>query len=227
MGQELTYVPGADLDDELADLKRFIRRAFQALVYNGIEGDYAEFGCWGGRTFTLASGAARLLGHGAHLWAFDSFEGLPASEDPRDDHKAWLPGAMAMSQSAFIDTCVRNGVPRASFTTVPGYFDKTLTAGGTALPRRICFAYVDCDLYTSTREVLTFLADRLCHGAVLAFDDYYCFGESQTAGERLAASEVLGAHDRWRLVPYIQYGWAGMSFLVEDRRENPAPSIAW
>jgi len=34
--------------------KEFFRCAFSALAFNGIEGDYTEFGCCGGVTFGLA-----------------------------------------------------------------------------------------------------------------------------------------------------------------------------
>jgi O-methyltransferase len=227
MARELEYVPGAHFSDDLSDLKRLMRRAFQMLVYNGIEGDYAEFGCWGARTFTLASGAARLVGHKAHLWAFDSFEGLPDSGDPRDEHAGWTKGAMAMSEPSFVARCEANGVPRDSFTTVPGYYSHTLSDTARSLPERVCFAYVDCDLYTSTREALSFLSGRLCHGAVVAFDDYYCYGPTQPSGERLAASEFFGDHELWQLVPYIQYGWAGMSFVVEGRRADTSSTACW
>lgn len=224
VARELRYPPGSNLRDELVDLKRFIRRAFQLLAYNGIDGDYAEFGCYGARTFTLASGASRLVDHPAHLWAFDSFAGLPASDDPRDAHPGWEQGVMAMSELDFVARCVAAGVPESSFSTVAGFYADTLPGpAGAPRPERVAFAYLDCDLYTSTRQALDFLLGRLVHGAVVAFDDYYCFSPTQTSGERLAAAEVFGAQDRWRLVPYIQWGWYGMSFVVEDAALAPAP----
>ena len=218
----LRYHPSDQWWQEFADLKSFIRRAFQLLVYNGIDGDYAEFGCWGARTFTLAWGAARLVGHPAHLWAFDSFEGLPASREPRDAHPGWAPGEMAMSETVFIETCLANGLPREAFTTVPGFYVDSLspTAEGPR-PDRICFAYIDCDLYTSTTEVLRFLTPRLRHGMVLAFDDYYCFSPSSPSGERLAVGEFLAENTDWQLLPFVQWGWYGMSFIVESRSAGP------
>jgi O-methyltransferase len=228
MSRELAYQPGEQFRDELLDLKAFMRRAFQVLVYNAIDGDYAEFGCCGATTFTLAWGAADLVGHKAHLWAFDSFEGLPSSTDPRDAHTGWTEGVMAMTEEAFIGRCQANGVPEQAYTTVPGFYSESLSSGSRdPRPGRICFAYVDCDLYTSTLQALEFLGDRLCHGAVVAFDDYYCFSESHPSGERLAVTEFFANHERWRLVPYIQWGWYGMSFIIEARQSAPAPAFSW
>ena len=215
---ELRYAPSEWGFNESLYQKDFFRQAFQALRYNAIEGDYAEFGCFGATTFTLAYGAARLVGHPAHLWAFDSFRGLPDSTDPRDAHEGWVEGAMAMTEPDFIERCLANGLPRNAFTTVPGFYSDSLSAGvGGARPQRICFAYIDCDLYSSTAEVLRFLGPRLCNGAVIAFDDYFCFSATHPSGERLAAIDYFNDDQPWRLVPYVQWGWYGMSFMIEDR----------
>lgn len=222
--QELHYQPGEQFYDDSVDLKRLMRRVFQYLVYNSIRGDYAEFGCYGGRTFTLASGATRLLNHDVHLWAFDSFSGLPPTSDDRDIHAGWTAGAMAMSEADFRARCRANGVPERSFTTVPGFYSDTLAVNAIGpRPERIAFAYVDCDLYTSTRQVLEFLTSRVGNGTVIAFDDYYCYSETHPSGERLAAADVFDEHPRWRLAPYLQWGWNGMSFIVEDRTVSSEP----
>lgn len=216
---DLRFAPSDQVFNESLERKELFRRAFQALAYNGIKGDYAEFGCFGAATFTLAWGAARLVGHPAHLWAFDSFQGLPPSSDPRDAHDGWTEGAMSMTEPLFIDRCLENGLPREDFTTVAGYYSDSLDSGARGdRPERICFAYIDCDLYSSTRDVLLFLGPRLCNGAVLAFDDYFCFSETHPSGERIAAAEYFADHASWRLVPFVQWGWHGMSFMVEDRR---------
>ena len=72
--------------------------------------------------------------------------------------------------------------------------------------------------------VLGFLAPRLKHGMILAFDDYYCWSPTAAAGERVAIAEVFAGHERWNLVPYLQFGWHGASFVVEDRALMPGPS---
>jgi O-methyltransferase len=84
-------------------------------------------------------------------------------------------------------------------------------------PRDVALAYVDCDLYSSTRTVLDFLRPRLKHGMIVAFDDYFCWSSTQPAGERKAFLELTAADDRWEWVPYVQYGWHGHSFVIEAR----------
>ena len=212
---------------ELPDRRRFFRHAFHYLAFNGIEGDYAEFGSHGAYTFRLAWSASKLAQVACHLWAFDSFEGLPRSEDDRDEHPQWVEGTMTTSVHHFDHLCVRAGIPLERYSTVVGYYSATLRQDAQgARPGQVAFAYVDCDLFSSTTDVLTFLEPRLRPGSIVAFDDYYCYAPDGPSGERLAARKHF-AESSWTLVPYIQYGWAGMSFLVELRANGLGPISGW
>jgi hypothetical protein len=203
--------------------KQFFYNAFRALSFNGIDGDYAEFGCWGGLTFAFAHAESRKHRHNAHLWAFDSFQGLPPSQDPRDVHPIWVEGTLKNTVQEFHERCAVNGVPASAYSVVPGFYTDTLdTAASDAQPRNIALAYVDCDLYSSTMSVLRYLLPRMKHGMIIAFDDYFCWSATQLSGERRAMLECLGSHPRWQLSPFMQYGWGGQSFVVEDKSLIPA-----
>lgn len=204
----------------------FFYNAFRALAFNGIDGNYAEFGSWGARTFTLAYHESRRHKRDVTLWSFDSFEGLPTPKGPLDAHPEWKPGAMSMSLERFHKACATNGIPRAAYHVVPGYYDDTLTKlSSTDEPTNIALAYIDCDLHSSTKTVLEFLRTRFKHGMIVAFDDYFCWAPSELSGERRAMLEFLDGTPDWELVPYIQFGWHGQSFMVEDKRLrfNPDP----
>jgi O-methyltransferase len=212
---------------ELADRKEFFRRAFHYLTFNGIDGDYAEFGCHGGMTFRIAWSACQNARYEAHLWGFDSFEGLPQGDDPRDGHLRRTPGWLATSLDDFHEICALAAIPPDRYTAIPGYYKSSLRPGADgSRPEKISLAYIDCDLYSSTVEVLQFLEPRLRPGSVVGFDDWFCYSSAGPSGERLAALEHF-AESAWRLVPFVQYGWFGMSFLVEDREAVPAPVGAW
>ena len=204
----------------LLDRQEFFMRAFYALSFNKIDGDYVEFGCHGGVTFALAYHASRRIGYRCKLWGFDSFLGLPAQKVPEDEHPRWIQGTMHTELNDFHNICRKNDIPRSAYEVVPGYYDETLVSQDSSvnLPLNICMAYVDCDLYSSALAVLRFLLPRLKHGMILAFDDYYCWSSTQVSGERRACTEVFANNVDWRLVPYIQYGWHGMSFVTEKKR---------
>lgn len=195
--------------------QEFFYNAFKALRFNGIDGDYAEFGSWGGMTFSLAYRESRRHGHQAHLWAFDSFQGLPAPREGRDEHPEWRGGKMATNVEEFHAICAANGIPRNEYDVVSGFYEETLPTQEE--PANIALAYVDCDLYTSTKTVLDFLSLRLKHGMVVAFDDYFCWSPTQASGERTAWREHVATDETWEWVPYMQYGWAGQSYVLEAR----------
>jgi hypothetical protein len=192
------------------------------LAFNGITGDYAEFGCASATTFGLSHSAMRFAYSPRHLWAFDSFQGLPAPTGEFDDHPVWTAGNMAFSLEEFLRACDDQDISGASYTTVPGFYEDTIAQGAASykgpLPTDIALAYVDCDLYSSTRTVLEFLSSRLKHGMVVAFDDYFCYSKNTIAGERLALLEFESANAKFRFTSYQPFGCAGMSFVVEDQR---------
>lgn len=213
---------------ERACRQEFFRRAFVALSFNKIDGDYAEFGCHGGMTFSLAYHESRTR-HPCRFWGFDSFCGLPARKAPQDDHPQWIEGAMCTGLDEFHTICRYHGIPRSAYKVVPGYYDVTLAdqALDIELPTNICLAYIDCDLYSSTLAVLNFLLPRLKHGMILAFDDYYCWSSTQISGERRACVDIFADSENWRLVPYMQFGWHGMSFVIESNWLSSAVSATY
>ena len=195
----------------------FFGYAFKALTFNGIDGDYFEFGCWMAKTFHSAYASSRKHAHACHLYALDSFCGLPPSSLAIDDHPKWIAGSMSNGLDKFNALCQSRGIPKSAYTTVSGFYSESLsTPQAAALPKNIAFAYVDCDLYTSTVDVLRFLGPRLKHGMILAFDDYYCWSATADSGERAAFMEFAAANPNWLFVPWLKMPWGGQSFVVFD-----------
>ncbi|NNE73108.1 MAG: hypothetical protein HKN26_05545 [Acidimicrobiales bacterium] len=188
------------------------------LRINGISGDYAEFGSWGANTMNLSYQGMANAGDVRHMWAYDSFEGLPEATDDRDDHPGWHPGSSAGQGGVekFHEAADRHGIPREAYTAVTGYYDQTLAPlGPDAPPTDIALAYVDCNMYSSVVTVMDFLAPRLKHGMILAFDDYYCWTPERVSGERSALIEFQKANPQWNFERYKDVHRAGVGFVVE------------
>ena len=62
------------------------------LDFNGIDGDYIEFGCFRAETLPLVHRINRKLPMQRHLWAVDSFQGIPEPKSFRDLHPRWQEG---------------------------------------------------------------------------------------------------------------------------------------
>ncbi|MGH9227175.1 MAG: TylF/MycF/NovP-related O-methyltransferase [Acidimicrobiales bacterium] len=199
-------------------LAGFFWDAFTAVAVNGVSGDYVEFGSWGCNTLRHAFHACEQFRAGRRLWAFDSFQALPPTDEPRDQHPVLASGGAGQGGvEAFHAACADFGVPRDAYTAVEGYYQDTLPPlGADGEPRDIAIAYVDCNLYSSTVTVLEFLAPRLKPGMIVGFDDYYLYNrDSGVSGEREALSELLQDNPQWHFQRFKDIHWGGVSFVVE------------
>src|SRR5688572_24758452 len=136
--------------------------AFELQAINSVAGDYFEFGLWRGKTFTYAQRMKRRFRRqDMILWGFDSFAGLPAVDDPRDN--VWSEGEFACSEHEFRRVVKRAGFSDGEFKLVPGFYESSLNADTHRLltGRTASIVYVDCDLYSSTVQVMNFVARYL------------------------------------------------------------------
>jgi hypothetical protein len=121
------------------------------------EGAVLEFGVAAGHSITVLAKAAR----GRRVDGFDSFEGLP--ED-------WA--GHRERRGAFSQHGVPPKVP-ANVRLHKGWFKDTIGVWLADHPERVGFVHVDCDIYSSTRDVLWSLRERLQVGTVIVFDEYF------------------------------------------------------
>ena len=121
------------------------------------EGMILEFGVGGGKSTKIL--AATVPGRTVH--GFDSFEGLP--ED-------WG-GHVEMTGSFSREGEMPEVAPNV--TLHKGWFKDTIIPFKQDNPEKIAFLHIDCDIYSSTREVLWSLADRLSVGTIIEFDEYF------------------------------------------------------
>jgi len=132
-----------------------------------------EFGVFRGLSL---SHAARKYPQ-RRFYGFDSFEGLP--QDGRPDWK--------------IDFALPE-LPRvpANCRLMPGWFRNTIPPFLAEHGDPIAFVGIDCDLYSSTRDVLFGLGERLRPGTVFYFDELVNY-DSFLWNEMLALFEFLEA----------------------------------
>jgi O-methyltransferase len=192
-----------------------VSQAFHFAKINDVRGDYFEFGLWEGNTFMAALRCkAKFRMPSVMLWGFDSFEGLP--DVSRSPDELWKKGQFSCSEKRFRDIVKENGFSGRDFQLVRGFYDQSLNADLQIrmAGRKAMAIYVDCDLYESTRDVLRFLPPYLQNGTVICFDDYYCYKADPERGEQKAIREFLEQCPGITLLPYMDYGPVGKSFIV-------------
>lgn len=164
----------------------------------------------------MAHGAAR------EMWAFDSFAGLPPAKSVLDEHPRWKTGAMRESRENFCSQIQMDGIDMDYVHIVEGFYDQSLQGkNAEELPSDIALAWIDCDMYSSAAAVFQFLESHLKHGMILAVDDYFCYSAGSISGERLAFLEFVTRAVEFAFCPYVQFGWHGLSFIVEKSEFLP------
>ena len=122
-----------------------------------IEGYYLEFGVFTGGTIRFI--ARRIAGKVIH--GFDSFEGLP---------EAW--SGFNLGRRAFDASGHLPKVP-GNVRLHRGWFEDSLPVWLKEHSGPAAFIHIDCDIYSSTRTILTLLAERIVPGTVILFDEYF------------------------------------------------------
>lgn len=181
-----------------------VEQCLEQILQNEIPGDLMECGVWQGGVPIFMRGFLRAHGiTNRHVWAADSFAGVPASRLPQDqdeDLSATRFPNLAISLDRVKDHFARYGLLDDQVHFLEGLFSETLP---TAPIHKLALLRIDADLYESTRDVLSNLYPKVAPGGFVIVDDYGCI-----PGCRLAVEEYLTSHG---LTPKLHtIDWTGI-----------------
>jgi hypothetical protein len=132
-----------------------VHQAAAALAPKG--GLVLEFGVFSGRSINFIAS----MFNDTEVHGFDSFEGLP---------EYWRDGFQ-------VGVFATGGMPSVSSNVKlhKGWFDETIKQFLSGRPETefISYLHVDCDLYSSTRQIFDDLAHLFVDGTVIVFDEYF------------------------------------------------------
>ena len=144
----------------------------------GVQGEFAEFGCFKGYSSAMLSFACEILGLKMHI--FDSFAGLPTSEST-----FYQAGSFRGEINEVRRNIEQFGAPSA-VSYHEGFFQDTVPSPE---PKKICCLWMDVDLASSACDVMA-IADRLDKGG--AVFSHECEPHNFNAGSVLADRRVGG-----------------------------------
>ncbi|MCI4353630.1 MAG: class I SAM-dependent methyltransferase [Thermoplasmata archaeon] len=204
-------------------------------------GNYYEFGT--GEGLSLAQYADALRTFCRHtgmppnrfrIVGFDTFQGLPPTENYRDAHPGLPPGRFAGSTSEIMELLRRKRVitQGVDVRLVEGRFEKSLTPQLLEPLRAYppSLVNIDVDYYSATSVVLNWLRPLLSSGTIFHFDDLWLFHANPAYGE-LAAIREFNARGEGALEPFPLFASpaiAGHAFMFhrpefEWKRDEKAP----
>lgn len=195
----------------------------EALLYLkttvGLEtiGDYLEFGVFNGTSLGCMFQVLQEFGlNQVRLFGFDSFEGLPET-DAEEDIGVWDAGGFKCHIEVTKERLTRLGIDWNRTFLIKGWFSDTLKP-------EFCQQYqikktnlimVDCDMYSSTVDVLKFCEPLVRDQAVIFFDDWNSDGlASRNLGEKKAFDEFLQAHPEFTAQEFGSYHVNSICFIV-------------
>lgn len=159
-----------------------------------LDGDFVEFGCYRGDTSVEL---AKILKQSEkRLYAYDSFEGLPA-KSPEDESAAGVnfqPGVLHVSRHALIDKLKKHGLTNV---IIKKAWFSDLTSQD--LPKDIAFAFLDGDFYESQRTALALVQPRLVPQGIIVCHDY---NNPELPGATQAVDEFLQQHPEYCLTVF-------------------------
>ena len=102
------------------------------------------------------------------MWGFDSFEGLPEDWDVNSGATKWKKGCFGLKELPKVP---------ANVELVKGWFNESLPIWLKNNDKKpIKFLHVDCDLYSSTKTLLSMLNNLIIKGTIIIFDEMYSWG---------------------------------------------------
>src|SRR5215469_18063439 len=160
-----------------------------------------EFGTSDGYSFVKLLYATRYLGLETRtiVHTFDSFEGMPPSTDARDKgwggDEEWVQGQFRGDYDALNDYCSRRYF---NFRIHRGYFEQSIDDAflQSLASHPPALIWIDCDYYSSAKQILTRLLGRIPNGAVIYFDelDNLNYGSHLTGEARLVHEINTGVY---------------------------------
>ncbi len=199
------------------DIKEFLRKVMNYISASNLRGDYAEFGVFKGGTFIKAIKMAQAKKlEWMRFYAFDSFEGLP--ETSGTDAEKFKKGEYKSSLEVFKEN-LRNNKVEHLVRISKGWFKDTLREplpAESQINGSVIIAWIDVDLYESTKDVLDFLTPRLVDGSVIIFDDWFQFKGNPNKGERKAFTEWLAKNPQFIATEFQKYSWKGTSWIISE-----------
>lgn len=204
---------------------RMLKTGLSYICDESVEGDYFEFGVARGITFICAFHLAKKLHTKINkFYAFDSFKGFPKPTGIDNAFERFKESEEAWPEELFLKNLRKKRVDIKKVRIYKGWFKETLNKDLEKKLKKnntkIAMAWIDCDLYQSTKEVLMFIRPFVTQGTVLVFDDWLCYRGDPNKGEQRAVKEFLKKYPEIGLIPFKRFGIVGNSFIVKIKNQN-------
>jgi hypothetical protein len=175
--------------------------------WGSLEGEIFEFGSYRGGSAAFIAYVVRALRRNIRVYALDTFEGLPATDETRDLHRA---GDFRDADLAGLRAFIRREALEDRVVPVAGLFEQTLPELLRSKPS-MALVHVDCDLYEPIKYLLGACEPYYEPGSYIVFDDPLvssCIGAFDAVAEHLVRERALLAE---QVYPHLVFRPRGVT----------------
>jgi macrocin-O-methyltransferase TylF-like protien len=166
---------GRTIQAELCRMNLFlIVRFYLAEIASG---DIIEFGSYRGGSAIFLAATAKAIGLNTHVWALDTYEGMPEVDPLIDLHQKG--DFRDVDYDELVQFARQAGLDNLTF--VRGRFEETMP-DVIRKAKPIALAHVDCDVYSAVAYSYESVRNHMVDGGYIAFDDAHyssCLGATE------------------------------------------------
>jgi hypothetical protein len=140
-------------------------------------GDIIEFGSYRGGSAIFLAAVAKAVGLDSHVWALDTYEGMPQTDLTIDLHRKG--DFKDVDYAELVQFARQNELNNLTF--VRGRFEETMPAL-IEKTKPTALAHIDCDIYSAVAYSYESVKDHMVNGGYIAFDDAHyssCLGATE------------------------------------------------
>ncbi len=220
---EANFVQG--LSGDFIGKNNIFRMIREFARYSNIDnGYYMEFGIMNGDTAITAY--RNLRGYVNHIYGFDTFSGHPEQKETDQIHPEYAPYFFQGNYAAVSDEFCKKNIAAATLLNsnnihlFKGVFSDTLQSFEKSQLKDkgfpICIL-VDCDLYSSAKEVFDFLTNICQTGTWLLIDDYWCYRGDPKLGVRKAFDDWIESNPRVGASFYCNFNAYSRAYICYEK----------
>lgn len=127
-----------------------------------LPGDVFELGTWRGGTAAIFASCLPSK----TIYLADTFEGVVKSSE----WEHYVDKVHADTSQELVEDFLRSKVGVSNYKILKGIFPED--TGGQVKTKKFAFAYLDADVYRSTKEAFDYIWSNICVNGIVAFDDY-------------------------------------------------------